>query len=117
MKNKSKELIDFVQQWIDIAEEDLTLTKHGLSISSGISYRIICYHSQQSAEKYLKAYLVFHKIEFPYTHNITTLLDLCSNIDKFAEQLRDSEILSVYATANRYPGEYRNLRRKMLKIP
>jgi len=111
MKNEDKELMNFVKEWIDIAEEDLILAKHGLSISSGISYRMICYHSQQSAEKYLKAYLVFNKVEFPYSHNITTLLDLCSYIDKFAERLRDAEILTAYATAMRYPGEYRKLKK------
>jgi HEPN domain-containing protein len=85
MKNK-KEIEVYVKEWIDIAEEDLLLAKKGLLISSGISYRIICFHSQQSAEKYVKAFLIFHRVDFPYTHNITTLLDLCSNIDKFAER-------------------------------
>lgn len=111
MKKENNELSSYIKQWIDIAEEDLALAKRGLSVSSGISYRIICFHSQQSAEKYLKAYLIFHEVEFPYTHNITTLPYLCSNIDKFAEQLRSAEVLTAYATAMRYPGEYRKLKK------
>jgi HEPN domain-containing protein len=112
MKDESKETIKLVNQWIDIAEEDFNLAKIGLSISSGVSYRIIAFHSQQCAEKYLKAFLVFHDVNFPYTHNITTLIDLCSKIDNSFEKLRKAEILTSYATANRYPGEFRKLRKQ-----
>ncbi len=111
MKSNFKELINIVNEWVIIADEDLKYAKLGLKISTGVSYRIISFHSQQCAEKYLKAYLVFSNTEFPYTHNITTLLDLCSLIDVAFESLRDSEILTSYATANRYPGAYRKLKK------
>lgn len=111
MKDKYNEVIRIVNQWIDIVEEDLKFAKHGLSISSGVSYRIITFHSQQCVEKYLKAFLLFHGIDFPHTHNIITLLDLCSEIDKSFERLRKAEILTSYATASRYPGEYGKLRK------
>jgi HEPN domain-containing protein len=32
---------------------------------------------QQRAEKHLKAYSVFREVDFPYTHNILRLLELC----------------------------------------
>ncbi len=112
MKNERTELAELVNKWVEIAEEDLNFAKHGLNISSGVSYRIITFHAQQCVEKYLKAFLVFHKIDFPYTHNITTLLDLCSEIDKSAERLRDAEILTGYSTVMRYPGEYEKLQKK-----
>lgn len=112
MSAEKKIIAKKINEWIEIADEDLTIAKHGFSISSGVPYRIIAFHSQQCAEKYLKAYLVFHKIDFPYTHNITTLLDLCGNIDPSFESLRKTEILTSYATANRYPGEYRKLKKK-----
>lgn len=111
MKENKKDLLLLVKQWIEIAEEDLKFAKHGLKISSSIPYRMIAFHSQQCAEKYLKAYLVYHNVEFPYTHNITTLLDLCSDIDKNFENLRDAELLTSYATAFRYPSEFRKLRK------
>jgi HEPN domain-containing protein len=104
----NQDMIKLVQEWIDIAEEDFKLAEHGMSISSGISYRIIAFHSQQCAEKYLKAYLVFKNIEFPYTHNITTLLDLCSSIDESFEKLRDADILTSYATALDIPVNIEN---------
>jgi HEPN domain-containing protein len=111
MNDKNKTLCKKINQWVEVTDEDLKFAKHGFTISSGVSYRIIAFHSQQCAEKYLKAFLVYHKIDFPYTHNITTLIDLCSEIDETLEELRDAEILTSYATANRYPSEYRKLKK------
>ncbi|MEP0861528.1 MAG: HEPN domain-containing protein [Ignavibacterium sp.] len=111
MKKNNLPILQKVNQWVEIAEEDLNFAKLGFELSSSVSYRIIAFHAQQCAEKYLKAFLVFHKIDFPYTHSITTLIDLCSDIDKSFEQLRDAEILTSYATANRYPSEYRKLKK------
>jgi len=111
MNDKNKVLSQQVKEWIEIAEDDLKFAKHGFSISSGVPYRIIAFHSQQCAEKYLKAFLLYNKVDFPYTHNITTLIDLCSEIDETLEELRDAEILTSYATANRYPSEYRKLKK------
>jgi HEPN domain-containing protein len=111
MNDKNSTLSKKVNQWIEIADEDLKFAKHGFSISSGVSYRIIAFHSQQCAEKYMKAFLLYYKVDFPYTHNITTLIDLSSDIDETLEELRDAEILTSYATANRYPSEYRKLKK------
>jgi HEPN domain-containing protein len=111
MKNKINEVEKHVKQLIEIAEEDLTVAKLGLSVSSSVSYRIITFHAQQCAEKYLKAFLVFNNSEFPYTHNITTLIDLCARVDNAFENLRSAEILSSYATANTYPGEFEKLKK------
>lgn len=68
MNHKSKELKEKVKHWIELAEEDLRVAKHSLTMSSNIPYRIIAFHSQQCAEKYIKALLVLHNIDFPYTH-------------------------------------------------
>jgi len=111
MNDKKSKLLQKLNQWIEIADEDLKFAKHGFTISSGVSYRIIAFHSQQCAEKYLKAFLVYHKIDFPYTYNITKLINLCGEIDNSIEELRTSEILTSYATANRYPSEYRKLKK------
>ena len=58
------------RKWISYAEQDLRLAKNGLTISSSCPYRLIAYHAQQCAEKYLKSYLVFKQLDFPYTHNM-----------------------------------------------
>lgn len=73
----SIELVKKARKWVYYAEEDLRLAKQGLKISSSCPYRLIAYHAQQCAEKYLKAYLVFKQADFPYTHNIRSLIKLC----------------------------------------
>ena len=72
------EILRKVIQWLKYGDEDLRLARHGLTLTSGVPYRLIAYHAQQCAEKYLKAFLVYHRIDFPYTHNIGRLLELCA---------------------------------------
>ena len=72
MSATDREIIQKVQQWIIYGDEDLQLAKHGLTLASSAPYRLIAYHAQQCAEKYLKAYLIYYRIDFPYTHNIVS---------------------------------------------
>jgi HEPN domain-containing protein len=74
-------------------------------MKSACPYRLIAYHAQQCAEKCIKAYLVYHSIDFPYTHNIKTLLKLCGKNADWAAALKDAEELTPYAITARYPGE------------
>lgn len=94
-----------VQQWLTYGDEDLRFAAHGFSLSGSPSYRLIAYHAQPCAEKHLEAYLVFHAIDFPHTHNVSRLLELCAEQARWAEQLRDAEQLTPYAVTARYPGE------------
>jgi HEPN domain-containing protein len=58
----------------------------------------VCFHCQQAVEKCLKAFLVKHQIEFPKTHSIMTLINLCSKADSsFKEKLLKADILTDYA--------------------
>lgn len=91
--------------WLNYADEDLRLARHALTLATGVPFRLVAYHAQQCAEKSLKAYLVFHRIDFPYTHNISRLLELCGEKSNWCDELLDAEILSVYAVTTRYPGE------------
>jgi HEPN domain-containing protein len=64
-----------------------------------------CFHCQQCAEKYLKAFLTEHLIRFERTHVLMDLLALCLPTDKdFKEIADDLESLEGYAVAIRYPG-------------
>lgn len=94
-----------VVQWLAYGGEDLRLARHGLTMPGGCSYRLIAYHAQQCAEKHLKAYLVFHRIDFPYTHNIARLLELCAGKGGRVEALHEAEELTPFAITARYPGE------------
>ena len=76
MKVPEKEILHKIKQWAVYGDEDLALASHALTLSTKCPYRLIAYHAQQCAEKYLKAYLVFCRVDFPYTHNISVLLEL-----------------------------------------
>jgi HEPN domain-containing protein len=107
MKPPSEEVQRKVRDWIVFADEDLHLACSAMNMTGqeGPPYRLIAYHAQQCAEKYLKAYLVCHEADFPYTHNISTLLELCGDYADWPTRLRDAEELTDYAVSARYPGE------------
>jgi len=98
-------ILEKVKQWLAYADEDLRLARHGFSVPDAPPYRLIAYHAQQCAEKHLKAYLVFHAVDFPYSHNLRRLLELCANQADWAERLREADELTPYAITARYPGE------------
>jgi HEPN domain-containing protein len=100
---------EFVRQWLLKAEEDLNAAK---SLSDyGITFlSTVCFHSQQAAEKYLKAFLTYHQVEFPKTHDIDELLDLAASANKkLSESLRDVIILTNYGVDTRYPVDLPNI--------
>jgi HEPN domain-containing protein len=105
MKPPDKLVLDKVTEWFQYAQEDLASARHGLAMTEGPPYRLIAFHSQQCVEKALKAYLVYHGVDFPYTHNISRLLELSNNITGWLEDLAEAEELTPFATSLRYPGE------------
>ncbi|MCK9205240.1 MAG: HEPN domain-containing protein [Bacteroidales bacterium] len=100
----SKEEMTYLQQWISKAEEDL-LVVHQLMNADILVKGAIAYHCQQSAEKFLKAFLVFHGNEIPKTHNIEFLLEKCKIIDKSFSAI-DVYNLTDYGVEVRYPGDF-----------
>jgi HEPN domain-containing protein len=111
MKTPSEEVQHKVQKWVAFADEDLHFAQTGMSLPGREvpAYRLVAYHAQQCAEKYLKAYLVCQGVDFPYTHNISTLLELCSDYATWPTSLREAEELTDYAITTRYPGEDREV--------
>lgn len=105
MSVTEREIIQKVQQWFTYGDEDLRLAKHGLTLASDTPYRLIAYHAQQCAEKFFKAYLIYYRIDFPYTHNIAQLLELCPDKHEWGTSLQDAEELTPFAITTRYPGE------------
>jgi HEPN domain-containing protein len=105
MKLPDPPILEKVKQWLVYADEDLRLARYGFSMPQRPPYRLIAYHAQQCAEKHLKAYLVFHAIDFPFSHNLRRLSELCPAQTNWAEELRDADELTPYAITARYPGE------------
>jgi HEPN domain-containing protein len=107
MKTPNEDILRKVRQWLTFADEDLRLALCATNLPDEEEppYRLIAYHAQQCAEKYLKAFLVYHNVDFPYTHNIKKLLNLCGEHATWVQTLRDAEELTQYAITARYPGE------------
>lgn len=101
--NRDETVKDLVNKWLKKAEDDLRTAERELSFEEPIT-QTVCFHCQQAAEKYLKAFLVRHQIYFTRTHKITELLRLCATIDSsFADHLQDADNLTDYAVEIRYP--------------
>lgn len=66
----------------------------------------MAFHAQQCAEKYLKALLAFHGIDFPKIHDIERLLALAQLGDRVSLSVEEQRLLTGYGTITRYPGDY-----------
>lgn len=94
-----------IEEWLKRAADDELSTAAIIDDESGAP-STACFLSQQMAEKYLKAYLVAKKGEFPKIHFLDKLLDLCSQIDPIFKELTDDAVfLDEYYTGARYPGK------------
>jgi len=95
---------NYVEQWLEKAAHDLLAARLILD-HQPIILDISCFHCQQAVEKYLKTFLIFHKKDFPKTHNIDLLLKTCSTInDRFKEV--DVKNLEDFAVRGRYPHDF-----------
>jgi len=93
------------EEWLFKAEQDLESSKFLLTSIRPL-YDIIVYHSQQCAEKSIKAYFAYLDIEIDKTHNLMHLTHRLINIDISFESLKEpAEFLTPYATIFRYPIE------------
>jgi len=63
------------------------------------------FHSQQAAEKTLKAFLAYHEFHVEKTHDVEFLLGLCKRflpeMERFIEK---GSVLTDYAVDSRYPA-------------
>ena len=100
---------ELYEKWLRRAEEDLAVADQ--LVLDGVPYfGSIGFHAQQAAEKFLKAFLVWHQIEFPKTHDLSKLLELAALRDKsIAEALKGILVLTVYGVDTRYPADLPDL--------
>ena len=98
---------DLVAEWIEKARGDFNVAQRELRVRRSPNYDACCFHAQQCAEKYLKAFLVSQKTEPPRTHNLIDLLARSVSCDKAFELIRGAlELLNAYAVDVRYPGDF-----------
>jgi len=97
-----------LQQWKEVADNDLNLADFSSKNMWPVPFAIICFHCQQAVEKYLKWFLIFHDIEPPKIHDLEELEKICEKIQpKFSDIYEKCSLLSGYAVQSRYPNELR----------
>ncbi len=62
--------------WLSKAANDLLNVENNLA-SEHVPWDTVCFHSQQAAEKMLKACLVFYRQPAPRSHDLVALLTHC----------------------------------------
>lgn len=106
MRHPEQVVENFAQQWLKKANLDLQAAKL-LCAGELDDYFVSGFHAQQAVEKYIKAFLVRHQIEFPKTHDIGRLRQLVARRDApLAERLERADILTPYGVDMRYPEEF-----------
>jgi HEPN domain-containing protein len=91
-------------EWVAKAENDLLNATHTLKLGQRCPTDTVCFHAQQCVEKYLKALLVLHGVDFPKTHDLEALASRVRGGRKPALPPEELAKLKRYATVTRYPG-------------
>lgn len=104
--SEANEILVIARDWVQKGENDLKNATHTLGMRKDCPTDTVCFHAQQCVEKYLKAFLVLKRIDFPKTHDIKELIALLPS--NFRPQLTPEEQrrLTDYATVTRYPCDY-----------
>jgi len=94
---------------IQKAESDLITARREIRARISPNYDAACFHAQQSAEKYIKAFLQEKNLAVPKTHKLIELMVLCKdNLPEIQSYYPDLLILEDYAVMVRYPGQTAN---------
>ena len=93
------------QEWIEKAEGDWNAARQLYRVRKDPNYDSVCFHCQQSAEKYLKARLIEAATPFSKIHDLNKLLILALAVEPHWAVLNPYlQSLNNYAVAFRYPG-------------
>ena len=90
-------------RWVAYAREDLLAAATLLKANKGLTKQI-GYHSQQAAEKAIKAALIFLQVKFPFVHDLDELRNRLPDQWKCVEDYPELDALTDFAVEGRYPG-------------
>lgn len=92
-------------EWVAKAEEDfLAASALNLRRKKPLA-NIVCFHAQQTVEKYLKARLEEAGQTIPKTHDLLHLLNLVTPLEPLWQSYHAAfSLLVSYAVQTRYPG-------------
>jgi HEPN domain-containing protein len=93
---------ELATELLGLAGDDLMAGQALLGVAA-VSDAIVGFHAQQAAEKALKAALAAVGVEFPFTHNILTLMQLCDDSAlPLPDVLATLDLLTPYGVVGRY---------------
>lgn len=93
---------DLAGKLFSLANDDLVAAR-ALNEAAGVSGAIVGFHAQQAVEKSLKAVLALRGVEFPFTHDLEGLVELClASGAVIPDQLEGVAILTPYGVRLRY---------------
>jgi len=96
----------YLTEWVRKAEEDYETATTLVRKRKRPTPNAVCFHCQQCAEKYLKAFLVQREVVFSKTHDLRELRRLAMTADPTFDLITDLLLhLNPYAIEFRYPGE------------
>lgn len=93
---------DLAEKLLSLAREDLAAAEV-LRDAEGVSAAKTGFSAQQAVEKSLKAVLAAQDDEYPFTHNLTLLMQLCADVGHAVPtELAEADRLTPYAVSIRY---------------
>jgi HEPN domain-containing protein len=103
--------LDTAKEWLKRAKGNLLIGRDNSYLDlRDIPVEELCFNLQQSVEKSLKALLIYNDIEFPFVHEIASLLTIIKkNHIEVPENLIFAAQLTRYAVTTRYPGDYEKI--------
>jgi HEPN domain-containing protein len=101
----TKEQDEYLQNWLYRAKEDIAVIDSLFITDPAFYASTICFHAQQAVEKFLKAFLVYHNVDFPRTHDVDFLLIECKKIDPKDFDI-DLGSLADFGVNIRYPDDF-----------
>lgn len=96
---------EIIAEWLAKADEDYGFASVNLDDQETSYFGLICFHYQQAAEKYLKAYIVKFDLSFERIHDLDRLRSICETHDvSFGELTDECIFLNDYYIETRYPA-------------
>lgn len=96
------------RRWLRSARDDLRIVGMALTADPPVP-GAACFHSQQAAEKALKAALVLEGIEFPYVHDLRRLRNLLPAGWPGEPSNVALQRLTEWGAESRYPSDWPEL--------
>ncbi|WFA10459.1 HEPN domain-containing protein [Tissierella sp. Yu-01] len=90
--------------WLEMAKKDLRGAE--ILFEYKADYGLVCFHCQQTIEKYLKGYLLYKTGVLQEGHSLIKLCKKAAEFNiEFKRYIKDCAFVSTYYIETRYPAE------------